>query len=59
MDFIRRETERLVTLFRGGFIAKNYGDLHGIGVDPEWDKWAYDTFVRVGIAGGGPSLARA
>lgn len=33
--------------FRGGFIAKNYGDLHGIGVAPEWDEWAYQTFVRV------------
>jgi hypothetical protein len=45
--FIERETERLVETFRGGFIAKNYGDLHGIGVEPEWDRWAYDTFVRV------------
>jgi len=47
---IERETERLVLNFRGGFIAKNYGDLHGIGVSPEWDRWAYDTFVRAGIA---------
>ena len=47
-DRIERETERLVEAFRGGFIAKNYGDLHGIGVEPEWDRWAYDTFVRVG-----------
>jgi hypothetical protein len=31
-------------------IAKDYGDLHGIGVLPEWDQWAYDTFVRVGAA---------
>ena len=46
--FIESETERLVKTFRGGFIAKNYGDLHGIGVEPEWDRWAYDTFVRVG-----------
>ena len=47
-ELIERETERLVATFRGGFIAKNYGDLHGIGVKPEWDGWAYDTFVRVG-----------
>ena len=47
---IERETERLVKTFRGGFIAKNYGDLHGIGVKPEWDQWAYETFVRVGGA---------
>ncbi len=31
---------------RGGFIAKNYGDLDGIGVKPEWNRWAYDAFVR-------------
>lgn len=46
---IESETERLVKNFRGGFIAKNYPDLHGIGVQPEWDMWAYDTFRRVGI----------
>ena len=48
-ELIERETRRLVDAFRGGLIAKNYGDLHGIGVEPEWDQWAYDTFVRVGI----------
>ena len=48
--FIEAQTERLVRAFRSGFIAKNYGDLHGIGVEPEWDRWAYDTFVRVGRA---------
>ena len=46
-DLIEAETERLVETFRGGFIAKNYGDLHGIGVEREWDRWAYDTFVRL------------
>ena len=58
-EYIEAQTEALVRTFHAGLIAKNYGDLHGIGVDPEWDKWAYDTFVRVGTAGGGPSLARA
>ena len=47
-DLIERETERLVQTFRGGFIGKNYGDLHGIGVDPEWDQWAYNAFLRAG-----------
>ena len=28
----------------GGLIAKSYGDLHGIGVKPEWDRWAYQAF---------------
>jgi uroporphyrinogen decarboxylase len=45
---IERETKRLVDTFRGGLIAKNYPDLHGIGVEPEWDQWAYDVFVREG-----------
>ena len=44
------EAKKMVKLFsgdHGGFIAKNYGDLHGIGVMPEWDQWAYDAFVKV------------
>jgi hypothetical protein len=28
--------------------AKNYPDLNGIGVTPEWDGWAYDEFLRAG-----------
>jgi uroporphyrinogen decarboxylase len=45
--YIEEQTELLVNTFRAGLIAKNYGDLHGIGVKPEWDQWAYDTFLRV------------
>jgi uroporphyrinogen decarboxylase len=45
---IERETRRLVETFRGGFIAKNYPDLNGIGVKPEWDQWAYEAFLSVG-----------
>jgi len=45
---IEKEAERFVETFRGGLIVKNYPDLHGIGVKPEWDRWAYDVFVRVG-----------
>ena len=44
---IEAEAEKMLTLFagdRGGLIAKNYPDLHGIGVKPEWDQWAYDVF---------------
>jgi uroporphyrinogen decarboxylase len=48
--FIEAETRRLVETFRGGFIAKNYGDLHGIGVQPAWDQWAYETFLQAGAA---------
>jgi hypothetical protein len=45
---IERETRRLVETFRGGFIAKNYPDLKGIGVASEWDQWAYEAFLRYG-----------
>lgn len=50
-EAIERAARYLVDTFRGGFIATNYGDLAGIGVDPEWDGWAYEAFVR---AGAGP-----
>jgi len=42
---IEGEARRMVELFGGHFIAKNYGDLHGIGVKPEWDDWAYQVFL--------------
>ncbi|MBD3184284.1 hypothetical protein GF312_18520 [Candidatus Poribacteria bacterium] len=44
--FIESEAKRMVDLFRGFFIGKNYGDLHGIGVKPEWDMWAYNAVLR-------------
>lgn len=47
-SLIERESRRLVETFRGGFIAKNYPDLAGIGVTPEWDQWAYAEFLRRG-----------
>ncbi len=50
-DVIRAEAKhmcRALAAFQGGFIAKNYGDLHGIGVDPQWDQWAYEAFVESG-----------
>ncbi len=56
---IEAETKRLVETFRGGFIAKDYGDLHGIGVEPEWDEWAYRTFETAGERAGADSQARA
>lgn len=40
-DFIAAETRRMLDTFKGGLICKCYPDLHGIGVDPEWDGWAY------------------
>ncbi len=41
---IEAKARELAERFKGGFIAKNYGDLHGIGVEPEWDAWAYNAF---------------
>jgi len=45
-DLIVRETERMLRVFKDGLIMKNYPDLPGIGVKPEWDMWAYETAVR-------------
>jgi uroporphyrinogen-III decarboxylase len=48
---IRAEAKLLIARlggYRGGFIAKNYGDLHGIGAQKEWDDWAYEAFVEFG-----------
>ncbi len=52
--FIERETERLVRLFDGRLILKNYPDLPGIGVEPEWDDWFYRRALALnGISGEG------
>jgi len=40
-ELIERETDRMMDLFRGGLLLKNYPDLAGIGVEPEWDMWFY------------------
>lgn len=48
LNLIEKTASDMCRLFggrHGGFIAKNYGDLKGIGTKPEWDKLAYDTFV--------------
>ncbi|MHB9130520.1 MAG: uroporphyrinogen decarboxylase family protein [Armatimonadota bacterium] len=44
--FIEAEAEKMVRLFNGFLIMKNYGDLHGIGVEEEWDMWAYQAVLR-------------
>ncbi|MCC6443845.1 MAG: hypothetical protein IT210_10370 [Armatimonadetes bacterium] len=43
---IEGEARRMIALFDGHLIAKNYGDLHGIGVEEEWDGWAYRVFEK-------------
>ena len=50
-ELIEAEAEKMVRLFNGFLIMKNYGDLHGIGVEPEWDMWVYNSVLRAaGIA---------
>ncbi len=44
--FIESETDRMLDLFGGELIMKNYGDLAGIGVKEEWDDWAYQRVCR-------------
>ncbi len=44
--YIEAEAERMVKLFNGFLIVKNYGDLAGIGVKEEWDMWAYNAVLR-------------
>ncbi len=51
-ELIEAEAHRMVELFGGSFIAKDYPDLHGIGVLPEWDAWAYDVFAAEARAEG-------
>jgi hypothetical protein len=42
---------RMIDLFEGGLICKNYPDLYGIGVTEEWDDWAYQAICeRIQIA---------
>jgi hypothetical protein len=43
---IEQEVQRMLELYRGGLIFKNYGDLPGIGVKKEWDMWAYNAVLR-------------
>lgn len=48
--FIEAEARRMVETFRGGLIVKNYPDLAGIGVEEEWDDWAYRAVLEaIGI----------
>lgn len=55
-QLIEAHARKMVQLFGGGssgFIAKNYGDLKGIGVRPEWDQLAYQVFLEeAGVAAG-------
>lgn len=43
---IEAEAERMVRAFKGFLIMKNYPDLAGIGVKPEWDEWGYQAVLK-------------
>ena len=48
-ELIRQAARDLVKYFHGkngGFMAKDYPDLHGIGATVESDRWAYETFLE-------------
>jgi len=48
---IEAGAREMVDIFEGGLICKNYGDLPGIGVEEEWDDWAYNAILeRAGVA---------
>ena len=47
---IEAGAREMVDVFEGGLICKNYPDLPGIGVEEEWDMWAYDAICeRAGV----------
>jgi uroporphyrinogen decarboxylase len=43
---IEAGANRMIDIFWGGLICKNYGDLPGIGVREEWDDWAYEAMCE-------------
>ena len=47
---IEAGAREMYDIFEGGLICKNYLDLPGIGVRPEWDQWAYEAICeRAGL----------
>ena len=49
-ETIRRGAAGMYRTFEGCLICKNYPDLLGIGVESEWDQWAYrDLCALAGI----------
>lgn len=45
----RQLVEKLWCGGRGGFIGGFYGDEPSIGVKPEWQAWACEEFINVGV----------
>lgn len=52
-EYINAEVKRMCRIFDGCLIVKNYPDLPGIGVEPQWDQWGYEAVLEYcGIAPG-------
>lgn len=45
-QIIEKGVDDMFKHFEGALIFKNYPDLKGIGVQAEWDNWAYQAILR-------------
>lgn len=45
-EVILNSARKMLELFWGGLICKNYLDLSGIGVEEQWDDWAYVAILE-------------
>jgi uroporphyrinogen decarboxylase len=45
-ELIEAGVDEMFEHFKGMVIYKNYGDLPGIGVEKEWDDWAYNCILE-------------
>jgi len=45
-EYIYGEAQRMCRIFDGCLVVKNYPDLPGIGVKPQWDQWGYEAVLE-------------
>ncbi len=45
-EIIENGTNEMLDIYEGLLICKNYPDLPGIGVEQEWDNWAYNMICE-------------
>ncbi|MDD5597057.1 MAG: uroporphyrinogen decarboxylase family protein [Victivallaceae bacterium] len=46
-ELIHAAANRMFETFRGSLIFKQYGDLPGIGVKEEWNRWGYEHILEL------------
>jgi uroporphyrinogen decarboxylase len=51
-ELIRAAADRMYDTFNGALIYKNYGDLPGIGVKEEWNRWGYERIIELCLQSG-------